>query len=102
MIIHKLAAKGVHRPPWFSSKRNWGGVDPLGNLVDPTVFMKVPHVENKYKLQDKTSKIVRIPENYIREVCHFIYKYCRPMWGFLVDVARRYLSQPQLHRERAG
>ena len=35
LVIHKIAAKGVHRPLWFSNKKKWGGVDPLGNLTQP-------------------------------------------------------------------
>jgi hypothetical protein len=78
LVIHQLAATGVHRPPWFSAKKKWGGVDPLGNLPDPTVFLNVPHVANKYKLQADTGKVIRIPENHIREVCTFIHNYCPP------------------------
>ena len=78
LVIHKLAAKGVYKPPWFYAKKKWGGIDPLAKLPDPTVFMNVPHVPNKYKLQDEDGKIIRIPENHIQEVCQFIHQYCPP------------------------
>ena len=29
LVIHKLAAKGVYKPPWFYAKKKWGGIDPL-------------------------------------------------------------------------
>jgi hypothetical protein len=35
LVIHKIAAKGVHHPPWFSAKKKWGGVEALGNLTQP-------------------------------------------------------------------
>ena len=52
--------------------------------ADPTVFLNVPHVENKYKLQDENGKILRIPENHIQEVCQFIHQYCPP-GGWVLD-----------------
>jgi hypothetical protein len=50
----------------------------------PTVFLNVPHVPNKYKLQDEDGKIIRIPENHLQEVCQLIHQYCPP-GGMVLD-----------------
>jgi hypothetical protein len=79
LVIHKKSAKGVYDSPWFFAKKKWGGIDPLAkNLPDPTVYLNVPHVPNKYKLQDEDGNIVRIPENHVQEVSQLIHQYCPP------------------------
>jgi hypothetical protein len=35
LVIHKVAAMGVHKPPWFFAKKKWGGIDPLARLPQP-------------------------------------------------------------------
>ena len=79
LVIHKVSAMGVYQPPWFFAKKKWGGIDPLAKtLPDPTVFLNVPHVPNKYKLQDEDGNIVRIPENHVQEVSQLLHQYCPP------------------------
>jgi hypothetical protein len=55
---HKIAANGGTQTAMVFQQEKVGRSRPPRQSA---VFMNVPHVQNKYKLQDETGKIVRIP-----------------------------------------
>jgi hypothetical protein len=78
LIIHKRPPFGAMKKSWFESKVLFGAHTPLSKNTQSQIWSDNPHVSNAFKLLDDQERVLRVPENHIKEMCELIQRYCPP------------------------